>query len=47
MGWWLLILVVAIVYGIKAARGDWTEYPLLGPLARRILKIGRGGELLS
>jgi uncharacterized membrane protein len=47
MGWWVLILVVAIVYGIKAGRGEWAEYPVLGPLARRILNIGPGGASLS
>ncbi len=47
MGWWVFMLVVAIVYGIKAGRGEWAEYPLLGPLARRILRIGPGGEGLS
>jgi uncharacterized protein len=43
MGAWVAMLVVAIVYGIKAGRGEWAEYPLLGPLARRLLKLGRGG----
>jgi uncharacterized membrane protein len=47
MGWWVFVLVVAIVYGIKAGRGEWAEYPVLGPLARRILKIGPGGALLG
>jgi uncharacterized membrane protein len=47
MGWWVFMLVVAIVYGIKAGRGEWAEYPLLGSLARRILKIGPGGEFLA
>ncbi len=47
MGWWVFILVVAIVYGIKAGRGEWAAYPVLGPLARRILSIGPGGESLS
>lgn len=47
MGWWVFMLVVAIVYGIKAGRGQWAEYPLLGPLARKILKIGPLGEALS
>jgi uncharacterized membrane protein len=46
MGWWVLRLVVAIVYGIKAGRGEWASYPVLGPLARRILKIGPRGEPL-
>ncbi len=35
MGMWVLVLVVAIVYGIKAGRGEWAEYPLLGRLARK------------
>ncbi|HYM78568.1 MAG TPA: DUF4870 domain-containing protein [Candidatus Dormibacteraeota bacterium] len=43
MGWWVLVLVVAIVYGIKAGRGEWAEYPLIGRLARHILKIGPPG----
>jgi uncharacterized membrane protein len=47
MGWWVFILIVAIVYGIKAGRGEWAEYPLLGRLARRILRIGPDGEPLS
>ena len=45
MGWWVFILVVAIVYGIKAGRGEWAEYPLLGKLARQILHIGPGGSV--
>ncbi|MGP8094451.1 MAG: DUF4870 domain-containing protein [Candidatus Sulfotelmatobacter sp.] len=47
MGWWVFMLVVAIVYGIKAGKGEWAEYPLLGPLARRILRIGPGGRVWS
>lgn len=43
MGLWVVMLVVAIVYGVKAGRGEWAEYPVLGPLARRVLKIGPGG----
>lgn len=46
MGWWVFILIVAIVYGIKAGRGEWAAYPVLGPLARKILKIGPLGEPL-
>jgi uncharacterized membrane protein len=46
MGLWVVMLVVAIVYGIKAGRGEWAEYPVLGPLARRVLKIGPGGAPL-
>jgi uncharacterized protein len=47
MGWWVFMLVMAIVYGIKAGRGEWAEYPVLGGLTRRILKIGPGGEFLA
>ena len=47
MGWWICFLVMAIVYGIKAGKGEWAEYPVLGRLARRILSIGPGGEVLS
>ena len=46
MGWWIFILVTAIVYGIKAGKGEWAEYPVLGRLARRILDIGPGGQPL-
>jgi uncharacterized membrane protein len=43
MGWWVLILVLAIVYGIRAGRGEWADYPILGRFARKILNIGPGG----
>ena len=43
MGLWIVMLAVAIVYGVKAGRGEWAEYPILGSLARRILKLGPGG----
>jgi len=39
-------LVIAIVYCIKAGRGEWAEYPVLGRLARKILKIGPNGSML-
>ncbi|HTV57607.1 MAG TPA: DUF4870 domain-containing protein [Verrucomicrobiae bacterium] len=35
----LLNLVLGIVFGIKAGRGKWADYPLLGRLARRILHM--------
>lgn len=47
MGMWAVMLVVAIVYGVKAGRGEWAEYPLLGKLARRILNIGPGGAAMQ
>jgi hypothetical protein len=45
IGWWVLIIVVAIMYAIKAGRGEWAEYPVLGRVAREILKIGPGGAV--
>lgn len=44
---WLVKLLLAIVYGVKAGRGEWAEYPILGRLARRILNIGPGGAILN
>ncbi|MGH9496573.1 MAG: DUF4870 domain-containing protein [Candidatus Sulfotelmatobacter sp.] len=44
MASWLVRLVLAIVYGVKAGRGEWAEYPLLGKWARSILHIGPGGS---
>ena len=46
IGMWVLILVLAIVYGIKASNGEWAEYPVVGALARRFLNIGPGGTAL-
>jgi uncharacterized Tic20 family protein len=40
---WGAMVVIAIVYGVKAGRGEWAEYPFLGRLALRILKLGPGG----
>lgn len=40
---WVPLSVVAIVYGVKAARGKWAKYPVLGVLALRVLKISRQG----
>jgi uncharacterized membrane protein len=42
----IAILVIAIVYSIKAGRGEWAEYPVLGRWARRMLKMGPGGTNL-
>lgn len=39
MGGWALVLILAVVYGIKAGRGEWAGYPLVGRVARRLLKI--------
>jgi uncharacterized protein len=46
MSIWAAMVVIAIVYGVKAGRGEWVEYPFLGKLARNILKIGPGGAAL-
>jgi len=37
------ILIAAIVYGLKAGRGEWAEYPVVGALALKILKLRPGG----
>jgi uncharacterized Tic20 family protein len=39
MFWWVVLLVVAIVYAIKASNGQWAEIPLLGRWAKKMLKI--------
>lgn len=38
MACWLLLLVTAIVYGIKAGKGEWAAYPVIGRWARRVLE---------
>jgi len=47
MGLWVVMLVIAVLYGIKAGRGEWAEYPLLGSVSRNLLKIGPGGSTVS
>jgi uncharacterized Tic20 family protein len=47
MGLWLIMLIVAIVYGVKAGSGEWAQYPLLGRLTRSVLKIGPNGAPLQ
>jgi len=32
-------LVIAIIYAIKAGRGEWADYPVLGKVARKMLKM--------
>src|SRR3954466_10342481 len=39
MASWVLVIVAAVVYAIKAGRGEWAEYPLLGKLAKRMLNL--------
>ncbi len=45
MGMGVVVLLAGIIYGVKAGRGEWAEYPYLGRIARRILKLGPGGAL--
>jgi uncharacterized membrane protein len=40
MGLWVGTLTIAILYAIKAGRGEWADYPVLGKLARKMLKMG-------
>jgi uncharacterized Tic20 family protein len=47
MAVWVATLVIAIMYCIKASRGEWAEYPVLGRLARKILKIGPNGSTIT
>jgi uncharacterized Tic20 family protein len=35
MGGWVVNLILGIVYGIKANRGEWAGYPILGRLLLR------------
>jgi uncharacterized membrane protein len=39
MGLWIGTLIIAILYAIKAGRGEWADYPIIGKLSRRILKL--------
>ena len=36
MSWWVIMLVLAVVYAIKAGRGEWARYPLIGGLAAKV-----------
>jgi len=37
MGGWAVSITLAIIYGIKANRGEWAAYPVIGRWARRIV----------
>ena len=47
IGMWFFTIVVAVIYAIKAGRGEWAEYPILGRWARSVLKIGPNGSVWS
>jgi uncharacterized membrane protein len=44
MGVGVTVLIAGIVYGVKAGRGEWAEYPVLGAIALKILKLRPGGQ---
>ncbi len=39
MGWWITMIVLTVMYSLKAGRGEWKGYPVLGRLAARFLGI--------
>lgn len=47
MGLWVGTLIIAILYAIKAGRGEWADYPVLRKLARKMLKMGPGETQLA
>ncbi len=36
LGGWALLVALEIVFGFKAYRGEWAEYPIIGRWARRL-----------
>jgi uncharacterized membrane protein len=36
---WIVTLVLAIIYAVKAGQGEWARYPLIGGIARRLLGL--------
>ena len=38
MAGWVGMLTMAIVYGIRAGKGEWATYPVIGGWARRVLQ---------
>ena len=38
MAGWVGMLTLAIVYGIRAGKGEWAAYPVIGRWARRVLQ---------
>jgi uncharacterized Tic20 family protein len=39
LGGSVLTLILAIVYALKAMRGEWAEYPIVGKWARRVAGV--------
>jgi uncharacterized membrane protein len=38
-GMWVLVLVLSIMYAIKAGKGEWADYPVIGSIARYMLNL--------
>lgn len=39
IGGWVATLVLSIVYGIKASRGEWARYPIIGRWAQHMVGV--------
>jgi hypothetical protein len=39
MAAWMVTLVLGVVYGIKASKGEWAAYPIVGRWARRLAGV--------
>lgn len=39
MGAWVVMLVLAIVYAVKAGRGEWATYPVVGRFAAKVAGV--------
>jgi len=39
LGSWVLALVLAIVFAVKAGRGEWAAYPIIGRWAARVAGV--------
>jgi uncharacterized Tic20 family protein len=44
MGMWVVTIVLSIVYAIKASRGEWANYPVLGRFVRSVLHLPPGAQ---
>lgn len=36
---WVVTLILAIVYGIRANHGEWANYPIIGRWAHRLIRV--------
>lgn len=44
VGMWVVTIVLSIVYAIKASRGEWANYPVIGRFVRSILHLPPGPQ---